>query len=89
MKKIGELNAKNKRIMRYIPKSKIDAIQDAYTEDENGYWIILDKHWNADHMDQDCRTIHEYTIKDLRYQISGIRKLTDEEYITMKREYDD
>lgn len=62
------------RIMKYIPKSKVAAIQDAYI-DQDGYWIALHDGWNADRMDFDCRTIHEDSIQELRYQIAGIRKL--------------
>ena len=70
------------RICRMIPKSKQKAIREIY-EDEDGFWIILNEGWNADGMDYECRTIHcggdeeteESTIKDLKYQISLIRKL--------------
>lgn len=62
------------QIMRYIPKSKHDGILDAY-EDSDGIWICLKQGWNADRMDSDCHVIHEDYIKDLRYQIAGIRRV--------------
>lgn len=72
----------NTQIMKLIPKSKKTGIRELY-QDEDGIWIILNGGWNADNMDSDCRTIHcggedepmDRTIKDLKYQISGIRKL--------------
>jgi len=63
------------KIMKYIPKSKRDAIKEAF-KDSDGYWIFLKEGWNADRMDADCRTIHEDTIADLRYQIAGISKVS-------------
>ena len=59
------------KIMKYVPKSKVDAIRDAY-RDEDGYWITLNDGWVTG---DDCQTIHEDTIKDLRYQIGGINKI--------------
>lgn len=64
----------DKRIMKYVPKTKREAIYDAW-EDSDGMWIMLKEGWNADRMDYNCRTIHEDTIKELRYQIAGIRKV--------------
>lgn len=61
------------KIMRYIPKSKMDAVKDAW-HDDDGYWIVLKAGWNADRTDSCCRTIHEDYISDLRYQIAGITK---------------
>ena len=61
------------RIMKYVPKSKVDAIEDAWI-DEDGYWIMLKDGWNAYRMDQNCQTIHEDTVQWLRYQITGIGK---------------
>ena len=61
-------------IMRYIPKDKQDAVRDAY-KDDDGYWICLKEGWEASRMDSDCRVIHEDYIKDLRYQIAGIKKV--------------
>ena len=71
------------QIMRLIPKSKQESVLDAW-EDSDGVWIMLKEGWNADNMDNVCRTIHEggdgeplsRTIKALRYQIAGIRKIT-------------
>ena len=61
------------QILKYIPKSKLEGIADAY-EDSDGIWIYLKEGWNADRMDFDCRTIHEDTIQQLRWQIAGIRR---------------
>ena len=65
-------------LMSYIPKSKIEAIRDVY-KDEDGYWICLNEGWEASRTDSGCRTIHEDTIKDLRYQIAGIQRVTSKE----------
>lgn len=70
------------QIMRMIPKSKKASVYDAW-EDSDGIWIMLNEGWNADGMDSCCRTIHcggedepiPATIKELRDQISMIRKL--------------
>ena len=64
---------KDRNIMKYIPKSKHEAIYGAW-KDSDGYWIMLREGWNADREDWECRTIHEWTIKDLRYQIAGISR---------------
>lgn len=64
---------KDPKILKYIPKSKLDAIQECY-KDEDGYWIILKDGYNADRFDVNIQTIHEDTIKQLRYQIGGINK---------------
>ena len=61
-------------LMKYIPKSKRQAIRDSF-HDSDGYWIFLKEGWNADRMDSECRVIHEDFISDLRYQIAGIRKV--------------
>lgn len=63
----------DKRIMKYIPEKKKEAIRDAY-RDEDGYWIYLKEGWEASRMDSDCRVIHEDYIADLRFQIGGITK---------------
>ena len=62
------------KIMKYVPKSKVNAIRDAY-KDDDGYWMTLNDGWEASNTDYGCRTIHEDTVKELRYQISGIRKV--------------
>lgn len=64
----------DQRIMKYIPKSKAESVADAFI-DEDGMWIYLKDGWNADRMDVDCHVIHEDTIKQLRYQIAGIRRI--------------
>lgn len=62
------------RIMKYVPLKKRQAIKDAY-RDEDGYWICLNDGWEASNTDSGCRTIHEDTIPELRYQISGITRV--------------
>lgn len=62
------------KILNYVPKSKREAVKDCY-KDDDGYWITLKEGWNADNMDCVCRTIHEDTIEQLRYQIAGIVKV--------------
>ena len=64
----------DKRILKYIPKSKHSAIRECF-HDEDGYWIFLNEGWNADRMDSECRVIGEDTIQQLRYQIGGIKKV--------------
>lgn len=65
---------KDQKIMKYVPSSKKDSIRSAW-KDGDGMWIVLNDGWNADRTDARCRTIHEDTLKDLRYQIAGIRKM--------------
>ena len=72
----------NAQILKMIPKTKKPAIREVY-QDEDGIWVILKEGWNADNTDSPCRTIHcggedeplKATIEDLKYQISGIRKV--------------
>lgn len=66
---------KREDIMKYIPKTKRTAIYDAW-EDDDGYWILLNDGWNADRMDWLSATIHENDLKELRYQIGGIHKIS-------------
>lgn len=61
-------------IMRYVPKSKREAVRDAY-RDEDGFWICLREGWEASRTDSGCHVIHEDYIKDLRYQIAGIKRV--------------
>ena len=68
----------DQNIMKYVPKNKQDAIEEAM-KDSDGYWVYLKEGWNADRMDYQCRTIHEDNVNDLRYQIAGIRKVEEEE----------
>lgn len=65
---------KDPKIMKYVPKKKADAIRTCYRDDE-GYWITLCEGWEASNMDSGCRTIHEDTIQELRYQIAGISRV--------------
>ena len=62
-------------VLKYVPKGKREAIRDAY-RDEDGFWICLKDGWEASRTDSGCRTIHEDTITDLRYQIAGIKRAT-------------
>lgn len=57
--------------MKYIPKSKLAAIDEAFI-DSDGYWIFLKAGYTASRTDYHCHVIHEDTIADLRYQITGI-----------------
>ena len=63
-----------KAIIDYIPKTKREAIRDAY-RDSDGYWICLNEGWEATRTDSGCQTIHEDTIADLKYQIAGIQRV--------------
>ena len=63
-----------KAIIDYIPKTKREAVRDAY-RDEDGYWICLNEGWEATRTDSGCRTIHEDYIADLKYQIAGIQRV--------------
>ena len=69
-------NYKDRSIMKYVPKSKQKAIRTCW-KDSDGYWIMLKEGYNADRMDWNCRTIHEDTIAELRYQIAGIAEVND------------
>lgn len=68
----------DRTILKYVPKSKREAIADCF-RDEDGIWIYLKQGWNADRMDSNCHVIAEDTIAQLRYQIGGIRKVKEEE----------
>lgn len=76
-----------KQVWNMIPKSKHPAIKEAFI-DSDGIWIALNPGWNADGMDYPARLIHcgesesddaPEVIKDLKYQISEIRKLSKAE----------
>ena len=41
-------------------------------------WITLRDGWEASRTDSGCRTIHEDTISDLKYQIAGIQRIEQE-----------
>lgn len=64
----------DERIMKYVPKTKREAVSSAWI-DSDGMWIVLKDGWNADRMDWNCHTIHEETVRDLRWQIAGIRRV--------------
>lgn len=64
------------KILKYVPERLLSAIHDAY-QDCDGYWICLEEGWEASRTDSGCRTIHEDTIRDLRYQIAGIKQTNE------------
>lgn len=64
-------------IWKYIPESKKAFVTDAIADSE-GYWIWLDEDHVAYDGGEDCGTIHEYTIADLRNAIKTIRKASPE-----------
>ena len=57
------------KILKYVPKSKLNAIRSAW-RDEEGYWITLN--YGYENGNWGGRTIHEDTIKGLRYEIAAI-----------------
>ena len=61
------------QIMHYVPKSKKAAVSDAFA-DCDGMWIYLHDGWDASRMDIGYHVIHADCVKELRYQIGGIRK---------------
>lgn len=64
----------SKNIRKYIPdRLGFDAVQNAVTNC-NGYWIYLEDGWTAYDGFEDCGTIHEYTIADLKAAIRTIRR---------------
>lgn len=62
------------KIMKYVPKSKAEAISKVWT-DEDGMWITLKEGWEAGRMGGGVHVIHEETIRELRYQIAGIERV--------------
>lgn len=63
-------------IWKYIPSNKREGITNAFA-DSDGYWIWLDHEeggWVAYDGGEDCGTIHEFTIADLKEAIKTIRK---------------
>ena len=62
---------KDKRIMKYVPKNKLNSISMAWVDDD-GYWIALRSGWYASRVDARATAIHADTIKELRYEIAGI-----------------
>lgn len=65
-------NNMSEQIMKYIPKGKREAIKECF-RDSDGYWIWLKPGWVADNSCAET-CIHEDTIAELRYQISGIKR---------------
>ena len=63
-----------KLFRKYVPISKRNAVKRIW-KDSDGYWIILENGYVADRTDSHAGVIHEWTIKDLRYQIAGIKKI--------------
>jgi hypothetical protein len=57
------------KILKYVQKSKLNAIRSAW-KDEEGYWINLNDGYENGNWGG--RTIHEDTIKWLRYEIAAI-----------------
>ena len=74
---MDERGERRMNVWNYIPKSKRPGVYDAW-EDSDGIWIMLNEGWIAS---RSCaeRTIHEDYVKDLRYQIAGIRRLREGE----------
>ena len=67
-------------LYKYIPRriAEAGAIDNAFA-DSDGYWIWLNHEeggWVAYDGGEDCGTIHEYTIEDLKKAIKTIRKVT-------------
>ena len=62
-----------KFLWTYIPKRIENAIQ-MVNVNCDGYWIYLNEGWVAYDGADDCGTIHEYNIKDLKSAIKTIRK---------------
>lgn len=66
------------RIMQYVPKSKRSAIRECWIEEalcaesKCSYWIHLNEGWHFSRLDEGARIVSQDTIKDLRYQITGI-----------------
>lgn len=58
-----------KDLWKYIPKRLEEAV-DETAVDSDGYWIYLNEGWNEDGE----RTIHVYTVTDLKEAINGIVK---------------
>jgi len=60
-------------VKKYIPASKLDAVED-FGRDDDGYWIQLREGWEARRTGPGCRTIRVRTTGDLKNQIAGIQK---------------
>lgn len=58
------------QMMKYVPKSKREAIKDAWT-DSDGYWMTINDGWETI---DGCHVIHEYRIIELRQCIREIRR---------------
>ena len=71
----GKIDTNEWRIWKYIP-ARMQAFVDGVGIDSDGYWIWLDEDHVAYDGGEDCRTIHEYTIADLKAAIKTIRRRT-------------
>ena len=67
-----------KDLYRYIPEELIDAEAIDWCDiNEDGYWIYLNHEgggWVAYDGGEDCGTIHEFTVADLKEAIKTIRR---------------
>lgn len=61
-----------KNLWKYIPNRFAEAIDETLV-DQDGYWVYLKEEWNMDGE----RTIHCYTVADLKEDIKRIRKAGD------------
>lgn len=68
-----------KNLWRYIPRNIYHGVDDCVV-DPDGYWIYLAPGWTAYDHGEDCRIIHEFTIRDLQEAIKTIRQ----DYIVLK-----
>lgn len=62
-----------KDIWKYIPSRLIDAVNETEI-DIDGYWVYLADGYVAYDGGEDCTTIHEYNVSDLKAAIKTIRK---------------
>lgn len=62
-----------KDIWKYIPHRLSEAVDETEVS-PSGYWIYLADGYVAYDGAEDCRTIHEYNLADLKAAIRTIRK---------------
>lgn len=65
------MDERDKRIMKYVPKSKQAAVRLAWHDDE-GYWITLNDGYRNGNWGG--HVIHEDTIAQLRKEIAAIEQ---------------